>query len=76
MSYCEWCGCTPAAVSTPDWALCRECYRAMRADEMVDHAIDNFEYCGTCDGALNASGSCATCVVRDLVAGRRAMVKL
>lgn len=65
MTHCEMCGDAPAAVSTPDWALCRTCHIEVRRQEQEDNVIPNFEACAECGGITERNGFCGWCDQQD-----------
>lgn len=60
MTSCQMCSEAPAAVSTPNWALCRACYRSIQADIEADNAITNYPYCPQCGGPEHGDHACHT----------------
>lgn len=58
MTSCQMCSEAPAAVSTPDYALCRSCYRSIQADIEADNAIPNYPTCVGCGGPEHGDHAC------------------
>lgn len=58
MTSCQMCSEAPAAVSTPNWALCRHCYRSIQADIQRDNAITNYPYCPQCGAPEHGDHAC------------------